>query len=147
MEMCRPRVGATNPLFSLWRTLPRPTAPASRTKSHRTAEESWMGTCKMKYTETERNLPKRNVTKFTETKQNEMYTKTGRECNLPKRNKAEYVETYIPVSSPIWMTIGHINGCSWRRSCGWFFLSMFMWLSVNTASLFLLFNFNTKRRE
>jgi hypothetical protein len=49
---------------------------------------------------------------------------------------ASYVETYMPVPSPIWMTIGHINGCSCRRSCGWFFLSMFMWLSVNTAWLF-----------
>ena len=29
------------------------------------------------------------------------------------------------VPCPIWMTIGHINGCSCRRSCGWFFLSMF----------------------
>jgi hypothetical protein len=29
-----------NPLFSLWRALWRPTAPASRTKSRRTAEES-----------------------------------------------------------------------------------------------------------
>jgi hypothetical protein len=38
--MCRPRVGAANPLFSLWRVLRRPTAPASRTKSRRTAEES-----------------------------------------------------------------------------------------------------------
>jgi len=34
------RVGAANPLFSLWRALWRPTAPASRTKSRRTAEES-----------------------------------------------------------------------------------------------------------
>jgi hypothetical protein len=40
MEMCRPRVGAANPLFSLWRALRRPTAPASRTKNRRTAEES-----------------------------------------------------------------------------------------------------------
>jgi hypothetical protein len=40
MEMCRPGVGATNPLFSLWRALRRPTAPASRAKSRWTAEES-----------------------------------------------------------------------------------------------------------
>ena len=38
--MCRPRVGVANPLFSLWRALRRPTAPASRTKSRRMAEES-----------------------------------------------------------------------------------------------------------
>jgi hypothetical protein len=38
--MCRPGVGATNPLFSLWRALWRPTAPARRTKSRRTAEGS-----------------------------------------------------------------------------------------------------------
>ena len=38
--MCRPGVGAANPLFSLWRALWRPTAPASRPKSRRTAEES-----------------------------------------------------------------------------------------------------------
>jgi hypothetical protein len=38
--MCRPRVGVANPLFSLWRALRLPTAPASRTKSRRTAEES-----------------------------------------------------------------------------------------------------------
>ena len=37
--MCRPGVGAANPLFSLWRAL-CPMAPASRTKSRRTAEES-----------------------------------------------------------------------------------------------------------
>jgi hypothetical protein len=37
--MCRPGVGAANPLFSLRRVLERHTAPASRTKSHRTAEE------------------------------------------------------------------------------------------------------------
>jgi hypothetical protein len=36
----RPRVGAANPLFSLWRALWRPSAPASRTKSHRTTEVS-----------------------------------------------------------------------------------------------------------
>jgi hypothetical protein len=40
--------------------------------------------------EAKRNETKWNVTKFTEkkrngTKQNEMYTKTGRECNLAKR--------------------------------------------------------------
>jgi len=40
VEMCRHRVGAENPLFSLWRALWRPTAPASRTKSRRTAGES-----------------------------------------------------------------------------------------------------------
>ena len=40
MEMCRPGVGVANPLFSLWRALWRPTAPACRTKSRRTAEES-----------------------------------------------------------------------------------------------------------
>ena len=40
MEMCRPRVGVANPLFSLWRVLRRPTAPASRTKSRWMAEES-----------------------------------------------------------------------------------------------------------
>jgi hypothetical protein len=39
VEMCRPRVGAANLLFSLWRALWRPTAPASRTKSRRMAEE------------------------------------------------------------------------------------------------------------
>jgi hypothetical protein len=38
--MCRPRVGAANLLFSLWRALWCPTAPASWTKSRRTAEES-----------------------------------------------------------------------------------------------------------
>jgi hypothetical protein len=38
--MCRPRVGAANPLFSLWRALWRPSAPASRTKSRRTTEVS-----------------------------------------------------------------------------------------------------------
>ena len=38
--MCRPGVAAANQLFSLWRTPWRPTAPASRTKSRRTAEES-----------------------------------------------------------------------------------------------------------
>ena len=38
--MCRPGVGVANPLFSLWRALWRPTAPACRTKSRRTAEES-----------------------------------------------------------------------------------------------------------
>ena len=38
--MCRYGVGAVNPLFFLWRALWRPTAPASRTKSRRTAEES-----------------------------------------------------------------------------------------------------------
>ena len=40
IHVCRPRVGVANPLFSLWRMLWRPTAPASRTKSRRTAEES-----------------------------------------------------------------------------------------------------------
>jgi hypothetical protein len=40
VEMCQGRVGAANPLFSLWRALWRPTAPASLTKSRRTAEES-----------------------------------------------------------------------------------------------------------
>jgi hypothetical protein len=86
--MCRPRVGATNPLFSLWRTLRRPTAPASRTKSHRTAEESWMGTCKMKYTETERNLPKRN-----EMKRNEIY-RNETEWNVHKNWKGmQFTET------------------------------------------------------
>jgi hypothetical protein len=35
-----PGVGAANLLFSLWRVLRRPTAPASRTKSRRTAKES-----------------------------------------------------------------------------------------------------------
>jgi hypothetical protein len=45
VEMCRPRVGATNPLFSLWRAFWRPTAPASRTKSRRTAEESRTSNC------------------------------------------------------------------------------------------------------
>jgi hypothetical protein len=40
VEMCRPRVGAANLLFSLWRALWRSTVPASRTKSRRTAEES-----------------------------------------------------------------------------------------------------------
>ena len=38
--MCRPGVGAANPLIFLWRALWRPTAPASRTKSRQTAEES-----------------------------------------------------------------------------------------------------------
>ena len=38
--MCRARVGTANLLFSLWRALWSPTAPASRTKSRRTAEES-----------------------------------------------------------------------------------------------------------
>jgi hypothetical protein len=38
--MCQPRVGAANQMFSLWRALWRPTAPASRIKSRRTAEES-----------------------------------------------------------------------------------------------------------
>ena len=38
--MCRPRVGVANSLFSLRRALWRPTAPGSRTKSRRTAEES-----------------------------------------------------------------------------------------------------------
>ena len=38
--MCRPRVGAANPLFFLWRALWCPTAPASQTKNRRTAEES-----------------------------------------------------------------------------------------------------------
>jgi hypothetical protein len=38
--MCRRRDAAANPLFSWWRALWRPTAPASRTKSRRTAEES-----------------------------------------------------------------------------------------------------------
>jgi hypothetical protein len=32
--MCRRRVAAANPLFSIWRALWRPTDPASRTKSH-----------------------------------------------------------------------------------------------------------------
>ena len=111
--------------------------------------------CKTKYTETERNemkrnLPKRNRTEQNKTKWNVHKNWKGMqfsETNIPKRNKTEYVETYMPVPSPIWMTIGHINGCSCQRSCGWFFLSMFMWLSVNTAWLFFLFNFNTKRRE
>jgi hypothetical protein len=40
MEMCRPGVGTVNPLFYLWRVLRHPTAPASRIKSRRTAEES-----------------------------------------------------------------------------------------------------------
>ena len=40
MEMCRSGVGASNTLFSLWRALCRPTAPASRTKRRRMAEES-----------------------------------------------------------------------------------------------------------
>jgi hypothetical protein len=35
-----PGVGVTNPLFSVCRALWRPTAPASRSKSRRTAEES-----------------------------------------------------------------------------------------------------------
>ena len=94
-----------------------------------------------KYTET--NETKRNVTKFTAAKRNETKWNVHknwkgmqfRETNIPKRNKTEYVETYMSVPSPIWMTIGHINGCSCRRSCGWLFLSMFMWLSVNTSSL------------
>ena len=38
--MCRPGVGAANPLFSLWRGLWHPTAPANPTKSRREAEES-----------------------------------------------------------------------------------------------------------
>jgi hypothetical protein len=38
--MCRPGIGAANQLFCLWRVLWRPMAPASRTKSCRTAEES-----------------------------------------------------------------------------------------------------------
>jgi hypothetical protein len=38
--MCRPRVEAANPRFSLWSALWRHTAPASRTKCRRTAEES-----------------------------------------------------------------------------------------------------------
>jgi hypothetical protein len=33
-------VGVANPLFFLWRALRRPSAPASQTKSRRTAEES-----------------------------------------------------------------------------------------------------------
>ena len=118
-----------------------------------------------KRNEAERNLPKRNETERNEMKRNEIYrSETERyetkcnvhknwkgmqfsETNIPKRNKTKYVEIYMPVPSPIWMTIGHINGCSCRRSCGWFFLSMFMWLWVNTAWLFFLYNFNTKRRE
>ena len=40
MEMCRPRVGVANPLFSLWRALLHPMAPASQAKSCRMAEES-----------------------------------------------------------------------------------------------------------
>ena len=104
-----------------------------------------------KYTETEQNEMKRNeiYQKRNETGRNEMkrngiyQSETERnetkgnvhknwkgmqfnETKIPKRNKTEYVETYMPVPSPIWMTIGHINGCSCRRSCGWFFLSMFM---------------------
>jgi hypothetical protein len=31
------------------------------------------------------------------------------EMNIPKQNKTDYVETYMPVPSPIWMTIGQIN--------------------------------------
>jgi hypothetical protein len=102
---------------------------------------------KTKYTETERNEMKRNEIYQNETKRNETYrtlpkrngternkmkcTKNWKgmqfsETNIPKRNKTEYVEIYMPIPSPIWMTIGHINGCSCRRSCGWFFLSMFM---------------------
>jgi hypothetical protein len=38
--MCRHRVAVANPLFSVCRALWRPTAPASRKKSRRTAEES-----------------------------------------------------------------------------------------------------------
>jgi hypothetical protein len=38
--MCRPGDGAANPLFFLWSAFGRPTAPASRTKRRRTAEES-----------------------------------------------------------------------------------------------------------
>ena len=55
-----------------------------------------------------------NETKRNGKKQNVMHTKTGRECNFAKRIyrnrtkvvKTEYVETYMPVPSPIWMTIG-----------------------------------------
>jgi hypothetical protein len=99
-----------------------------------------------KYTETEQNEMNRNEIYQNEMKRNEIYqSETERnetkrnvhknwkgmqfnETNIPKRNKTEYVETYMPVPSPIWITIaiGHINGCSCRRSCGWFFLSMFM---------------------
>jgi hypothetical protein len=97
-----------------------------------------------KYTETEQNEMNRNEIYQNEMKRNEIYqSETERnetkrnvhknwkgmqfnETNIPKRNKTEYVETYMSVPSPIWMTIGHINGCSCRRSCGWFFLSMFM---------------------
>jgi len=40
VEMCRHGDEAANLLFFLWRALWRPTAPASRTQSRRTAEES-----------------------------------------------------------------------------------------------------------
>jgi hypothetical protein len=99
----------------------------------------------MKWNEIYRNETERNETKWNVHKN--WKGMQFNETNIPKRNKTEYVETYMSVPSPIWMTIGHINGCSCRRSCGWFFLSMFMWLSVNTARLCFLFNFNTKRRE
>jgi hypothetical protein len=106
----------------------------------------------MKHNEIYRNETKCNVTKFTETERNETKWNVHknwkgmqfRETNIPKWNKTEYVETYLPVPSPIWMTFGHINGCSCRRSSGWFFLSMFMWLSVNTAWLFS-FQFQYKK--
>ena len=92
-----------------------------------------------KRNEMKHNKIYRNETERNETKWNAHKNWKGMqfsEMNIPKRNKTEYVETYMPIPSPIWMTIGHINGCSCRRSCGWFFLSMFMWLSVNTAWLF-----------
>jgi hypothetical protein len=113
-----------------------------------------------KYTETERNEMKRNEiyqneAKRNEAKRNEMKWNVHKnwkgmqfsETNIPKRNKTEYryVETYMPVPSPIWMIIGHINGCSCRRSCGWFLLSMFMWLSVNSAWLFFSFQLEYKK--
>ena len=101
--------------------------------------------CKMQNeSNAKRNLPERSEMKRSEIYRNETErNKTNwnahknwkgmqfSETNILKRNKTEYVETYMPVPSPIWMTIGHINGCSCRRSCGWFFVSMFMWLSVN----------------
>ena len=93
-----------------------------------------------KRNEMKHNKIYRNETERNETKWNAHKNWKGMqfsEMNIPKRNKTEYVETYMPIPSPIWMTIGHINGCSCRRSCGWFFLSMFMWLSVNTAWLVL----------
>ena len=47
--MWRSRVGAANPLLSLWRALWRPMAPASRTKSRRTTEESRTTPCHVFY--------------------------------------------------------------------------------------------------